>query len=250
MVRRNWTREELLIAFGLYCRIPFAKLVSSNPLIIETSALLGRSPSALSMKLGNFARLDPAIQARGLSGLAHGGKGEVELWEEFGHNTEALAFESESALRNLKGIDLSTSESFPTGPTDAERSVRVRLVQSFFRKSVLSSYNFTCSFCNIEIRQILIASHIIPWSADVERRADPRNGICLCAFHDRAFDRGVLSVGSSLEILVSGQLSYSSSNEMTRVGITDLAGRPIRSAERFQADPAAFEFHRTNVFMQ
>lgn len=51
-----WTRDELLIAFNLYCRTPFGRLHRGNPDIIAMAELLGRTPSSVSMKLCNFAR--------------------------------------------------------------------------------------------------------------------------------------------------------------------------------------------------
>jgi len=65
----NWTKEQLKLAFYLYCQTPFGKLHSRNPAIIELSKLIGRTPSALAMKLVNFASLDPSITASGRVGL-------------------------------------------------------------------------------------------------------------------------------------------------------------------------------------
>src|SRR5271155_4885876 len=59
MPRRDWTREELIVAFNLYCKIPFGRIHIRNPLIIELAKAIGRTPSAVSWKLANFARLDP-----------------------------------------------------------------------------------------------------------------------------------------------------------------------------------------------
>jgi predicted restriction endonuclease len=124
------------------------------------------------------------------------------------------------------------------------------MVQSFFRRTVLSGYNFHCCFCGLSIAEILIASHIIPWSINVELRADPRNGMALCAFHDKAFDRGILSVDEKQCILVSDAISIPFDNQLARVGLLDLADKPIKLADRFQADPYALAYHRTNIFKQ
>ena len=50
---------------------------------------------------------------------------------------------------------------------------------------------------------LLNASHIIPWSVDKMRRADPRNGLSLCVLHDRAFDRGLIAVDEDFRIILS-----------------------------------------------
>lgn len=36
-----WVRDELLVAFGLYCRIPFGKLHHGNPDVIKLAECLG-----------------------------------------------------------------------------------------------------------------------------------------------------------------------------------------------------------------
>lgn len=56
--RSDWTRRQLLVALDLYCRMPFGKMHSRNPEIIEWATRLGRTPSAPAMKLTNFASLD------------------------------------------------------------------------------------------------------------------------------------------------------------------------------------------------
>ena len=57
-VRKPWSRDELLVAFNAYCRIPFGRLNKSNSEIVKLSRMLGRTPSAVSMKLCNFASFD------------------------------------------------------------------------------------------------------------------------------------------------------------------------------------------------
>jgi hypothetical protein len=58
---KKWTPEQLKLAFFLYCQLPFGKLHSRNPEIVKLARIIGRTPSAVAMKLVNFASLDPAI---------------------------------------------------------------------------------------------------------------------------------------------------------------------------------------------
>src|SRR5437899_2372118 len=99
----KWTREEHILAFNLYCKIPFGTIHIRNPKIIELARLLGRSVGSVSYKLANFSRLDPTLQARGIRGMGHGAKGEEDVWREFCENPEALAFESERLLAQRSG---------------------------------------------------------------------------------------------------------------------------------------------------
>ena len=88
MASNKWTREELIIAFNLYCKIPFGKIHIHNPQIISLAKLLSRTPSAVSWKLANFARLDPSLQNRNVTGASHGSKLDIEIWNEFSKDWE------------------------------------------------------------------------------------------------------------------------------------------------------------------
>ena len=64
--KTNWSRDELIVAFNLYCKTPFTKINAKNKAVIELAPIVGRSPSAVALKLANFARLDPALQERNI----------------------------------------------------------------------------------------------------------------------------------------------------------------------------------------
>lgn len=215
----HWTRDELLAVFALYCRLPFGKLHRGNSDVIDLARKLGRSPSAVAMKLSNFASFDPELQRRGIKGLKNSGRGDRALWEEFEAEPERIAFESQRVFESLHADDHQVIQ--PAEPdhfeietqeskvTDIERNVRIRLVQGFFRKAVLSSYGNKCTICRLHSKELLTASHIVPWSVDVRRRADPRNGLSLCAIHDRAFDRGLIGLDESFRLIISDRLAES-----------------------------------------
>lgn len=67
-----WSREETIVAFNVYCKIPFKDSRKSHPIIIKYAQILGRTPSALNMKIGNIGRLDPDLRNKGITGLVHG----------------------------------------------------------------------------------------------------------------------------------------------------------------------------------
>ncbi|MGN0231861.1 MAG: hypothetical protein ACI4A8_06585 [Muribaculaceae bacterium] len=60
----DWTREETIIAFNLYCKIPFKSSRKTHPLVIEYAKIIGRTPSALNMKIGNIGRLAPSLREK------------------------------------------------------------------------------------------------------------------------------------------------------------------------------------------
>ena len=69
---RNWTREEIIVALNLYCKIPFKESRATHPLVKQYAELIGRSPAAMNLKIGNLGRLDPTLRARGITGLSNG----------------------------------------------------------------------------------------------------------------------------------------------------------------------------------
>jgi predicted restriction endonuclease len=207
------------------------------------------------MKMCNFARFDPILRDRNVKGLEHGSKQDEAIWKEFHENWEGLAFESQRAIAGFRGErskEIVDEEVLLDSdvPTEAQKSVRVRLVQRFFRETVLSSYNFSCAICRLNLPMLLNASHIIPWSADKTRRADPQNGLSLCVLHDRAFDRGLIAIDDSFRIILSGQARVARAPKLHRVGLLEIEGKKLILPDRFRPDKIAFAYHRENVFLQ
>lgn len=246
---KPWSPEEHIIAFNLYCKLPFGKLDHRNPEIIELSKLLGRTPDSLAMKLCNFASLDPALQARGIKGLSQGAKGEKQIWELFAREPEKLAFESEQLVANLKkepllkSIEEDNNISFPQG-IEKESILKVRVNQHFFRKRILSIFDYTCCVTGIRIPSLLVASHIVPWAKSVENRLNPRNGLCLNALHDRAFDRNLMWVDDSFCIHFSSKLKQKKATEEKALEwLTRFEGKELNLPKNFTPDPALLKKH-------
>ena len=252
MVNRNWTRDQLLVAFRLYCRTPFGRLHRLNPEIIALAKSIGRTPSAVSMKACNFASLDPAQKRRGIRALGNTSDADEALWREFSTDSASVAAEAEAAFEHLAaGIILpeQSEPALPVGPTEVARIVQIRRVQAFFRSAVLNSYDCRCALTGIAVPGLLNASHIIPWSLAEQRRADPRNGLCLNALHDRAFDRGLISFDGRWNLMISPMLRQGTISEEHRRMLLDLEGHNLRLPSRFLPDVDAMTFHRAHVFL-
>ncbi|MCB9421550.1 MAG: HNH endonuclease [Ardenticatenaceae bacterium] len=250
--RRNWSRDELILAFNLYCKTPFGQIHNRNPNIIELANLISRTPSSVSWKLANFARLDPAIQARGLSGATHGSKKEKEIWDEFHQDWESLSFESEAlgARLNNKNIEDSVvldDIHLPRTGKERETIVKVRVNQNFFRATVLAAYHFECCITGLNITSLLNASHIVPWSNDPKNRVNPRNGLCLNALHDRAFDRGLLTITEDYRVKISSIVK-----ENVQSAVQDYLLKyddvEINLPDKFIPDQELLKYHRTHIF--
>jgi putative restriction endonuclease len=247
----NWTREQALACFNLYCRIPFGKFDQGTREVIAFAKAIHRTPSAVAMKLSNFASFDPTHKNRNVKGLSNASRLDRAIWEEFETAPNRVAAQSEEEFNRLSvPIEslLEMEPQLPEGPTEKQLSRPMRLVQSFFRRSVLASYGYKCSFCGLEVRSLLNASHIIPWKVSVELRADPRNGFCLCALHDRAFDGGLMTVDADSRLLISKRVKKANPVPLHRVGLLDLEGQRINLPGRFLPDAKCLAHHRGFIF--
>jgi len=251
--REKWTREEHLLAFNLYCKIPFGTIHHRNPRLIELAELLGRTPSSVSFKLSNFARTDPALQARGIAGLTHGAKGEEDIWRAFGEDAEAVAFESERLLaqRREKPLEVSADiddRDLPADGKERESVVRVRVNQSFFRSRILSAYDYRCCVTGLAVPELLVASHIRPWSMDRANRLNPRNGLCLNALHDRAFDRGLMWITDDYTVRFRPMAGRT--DDLARDALewlTRFEGKRLILPGKFSPDVAFLRWHAKHV---
>jgi predicted restriction endonuclease len=134
-------------------------------------------------------------------------------------------------------------------PNETTATVKIRLTQSLFRRAVLAAYGGTCAVSGLKMPTLLVASHIIPWSRDEQRRADPRNGIALSSLHDKAFDRGLLTFDADSRLILSAPLRAAArGNAAGEANFLKLEGQPLRLPERFLPDPAALAWHREHVF--
>lgn len=256
MPKNNWTRNELVVAFNLYCKTPFTKIdANNNSNIKELAPILGRSANALAMKLANFARLDPALKSRGIKGLSGGSKGEESIWNEFNSNWEELAFESERILAEYKGIsietqvELSSPEYFSFEGKEKHALVKLRVNQDFFRKSVLASYNNRCCVTGISVPELLVAGHIIPWSADKKNRMNPANGLCMNALHDRAFDKGLITVTPDYELKIADKILHDSLRTDAMNIFNSFNKKRIITPQKFFPAREFLEYHNKNIFI-
>jgi hypothetical protein len=254
MTTTRWTKEQLKLAFHLYCQLPFGKLDMRTPEVIKLAGLIGRTPGAVAMKLSNFASLDPAITSTGRKGLEGASNLDREIWDEFHADWEALAVESEMLRRKMDAdaqpIDESEEQLAPEDFTGETRKVitEQRIKQTFFRRAVLSSYRGRCCMSGLSESRLLVASHIVPWSKDKANRLNPSNGLCLSAIHDRAFDKGLITLTDDFKIVVSEELKRKKESFIIEV-LLPLDGRLIELPERFMPSVEFLSRHRVDLFV-
>jgi len=252
MERRLWTRNELIKALALYCQIPFGRMHARNPVVVALASAIDRTPSAVALKLVNFASFDPELRARGVSGMPNVSEMDKHIWEEYYGRWEALSeasvFDVVNEAERLMRLRKADSKPPSSGLNEITRETKVRRGQSFFRAAVMAAHDWKCCITGITALELLRASHIIPWAKNESLRLDPRNGLCLNALHDAAFDRGLITFSERFELCLSkrlrGEVPASVFNEM----FEKRCGTPIMMPERFAPAAEMLAFHRTKVF--
>ena len=250
---KDWTRDEHIIAFNRYNRIAFGKIHMRNPDVIELAAILGRKVGSASLKLTNFARLDPALQARDIRGMQHGSKSEIEVWEEFKDHPELLVVESTRLLaerlgRNIEEIGEIKVFDLPPPGREREALVKLRVNQIFFRKRVLSAYGFRCCVTGVANEELLNASHIVAWARDEKNRLNPRNGLCLNALHDRAFDRYLMWIDSDFKVRFSPVLRRGPNESIQSLAwLLGFEDKPLLLPPNFGPDPELLAQHASHA---
>lgn len=247
--QKLWTRDELILAINLYCKLPFGKMHKATPEIIKFAELIGRTPSSIALKLGNFASFDPTLQERGVKGASNASKLDKQIWDEFYNNWDATLIESEKLLAQTKHTTIEKlnkieTDDLPREGKEKERLIKVRVNQSIFRTMILAIYNYKCCITGIDNADLLIASHIVPWSKDEKNRLNPINGLCLNALHDRAFDKGLITISAEdYTIKVSSKLKKKDIAESIEQNFINLEGGIILLPDKFRPSKEFLKIH-------
>ncbi|MEZ9820284.1 HNH endonuclease [Shewanella sp. 10N.286.45.A1] len=246
--RRKWNRDDLLIAFYLYNQTPFGKISHRNPEIARIAEQLHRTPSSLSMKMANIASCDPIITESGRSGLKGASKADREMWLEMSENWELFYIKSSEAYLNLVNNNENEviDESSYIG-LERTAQIKSRIGQDQFRKIILSSYNGKCCITGLDNSKLLVASHIIPWSKKPSERLNPCNGLCLSSIHDKAFDQGLITLNSHLEVILSSEL-LNKNQPFTTLCFEEFEGKAITLPTKFAPKEEFLIHHRQEVF--
>jgi hypothetical protein len=227
----NWTHDELFAALRLYFETPFGRLHRSNPEIIALAGRLGRTASAVAMKLSNFASLDPEIVKSGRKGLSGASAADRAAWAAFTGDWDAA-------------ISRTATETVPEDrATEAEEVHKRRIGQEFFRRAVLANFNDRCCASGVAEPRLLVASHIVPWAEDSTNRLNPANGLCLAATLDRAFDAHLITLDEDLRWCVSRPL-LGNRDFATAAIFRPLQGQPINAPSSIGISTALVARHR------
>ncbi len=252
--KKLWTRDELILSLNLYLKLPFGKLHSRTPEIMHLATLIERTAGSVAMRLNNFASVDPYHQQRGIGGLPGGRKQVEPIWEEFINNKDELLFESERILAERENVTI--EEKYKEALRDTEhvkgeykiREVKTRVNQYVFRQIVIANYSGKCAVSGIDIPDLLLASHIIPWSKNENERLNPENGICLSPLYDRAYDKGYIGINDKYEILLSDNLRTKNYKEYHQKYFASLVGTKIILPKKYYPRKDFLRYHLDTIF--
>lgn len=105
---------------------------------------------------------------------------------------------------------LKVSEKIAFFEPEEESGRNIRIRDQGFRRAIVRLYEHRCALCGIRMltpegHTVVEAAHIKPWSESHDDR--PSNGMSLCRLCHWSFDKGLMSVGNSYEVLVSKRVA-------------------------------------------
>lgn len=253
--KKNWSREETILAMDLYTRVPFSKIGSNNSDIIELAKLIGRTPGSVALKMSNLAHFDPKLKERNLSGMSHASKLDPVIYEEFANNIEELSYQAQIILSNMRGLPIEEIAPdideglLPTGEY-REQQTKSRVGQYYFRMAILVAYGNACCITGLNNEELLVASHIKPWivSDPATERTNPRNGLCLNALHDKAFDKGLITIDKNYRIVNSKYITDAVMDDRTREWFDSYNHNEIILPDKFLPGKDFIEYHNDVIF--
>lgn len=259
-----------MMAFALYIILEPRECDDKGLDVQRLASFLHRTPSSVALKIWNIAAYDVNRRARGRVGMQHGSKLDSQIWQWYAEVPDAFMEEClsllQNALRQTDESDFSPSPIAPDQYSPLETATKLllaehipegeeretitlqRVNQSYFRNSLLQNYHGTCCVTGMRIPALLIASHIKPWRASTPtEKTAASNGLLLNAFHDRAFDQGLISIDDDYRLMVNHDKVRHS--EINDAWIYDFEGREITLPTVSQPSHEFIEYHHKHIFL-
>ena len=124
--------------------------------------------------------------------------------------------------------------------------------QDYFRRMILTNYGGRCALTGMDIPQLLLASHIIPWAEKAHKQdsLNPCNGICLSALYDKAFDQGLITFSpDDYSVILSSALQEHKTAEYYDKHFGSIAGQKIQVPKGYAPKRDFLAYHRDHVFV-
>ena len=254
MPGRPWTREELILTLSLYYQLPFGRLNRSTPEVKELARIIHRTNNSAAIRLTNFAACDPYIINSGRSGMKAGRKICLPIWDEFANDHERLFSEAQRIKADI--LNQPIEETLHITANDLEGKERTSVIkqrvnQTVFRTMILNNYEEQCAITGINIPELLVAGHIIPWADSTpQQKLNPENGICLSALYDKAFDKGLITISpDDYTIRLSSALHEYESQDYYDKHFGCINGIQIKMPIEHKPNSDFLAYHRDHVFL-
>lgn len=255
--RKNWTEDETIMVFVLYLRLPHNELDDQGKRVQSLARTLHRTPDAVALKAWNIAAYDANRIAQSKKGLTHGAKFDREIWDRYAHEGDKLVeygIELLDKAEHDAGVPFAFEDDLAAAatviPEGKERFalVRQRVNQEYFRNSLMANYQKRCCLTGIGENALLMASHIKPWKdADsLTEKLSPANGLLLNAFHDKAFDKGLMTIDFGYRVRVSSKVGHSGNLDEW---LWAFDGRQIQLPTVCPPSREFIEWHQDKVFL-
>lgn len=131
--------------------------------------------------------------------------------------------------------------------TETNAEVLQRIGQNVFRAVLLEIYRGQCCVCGLNIKEILRASHILPWADNKENRLNPENGLCLSATYDAAFDKYLISFDDDYRMIVSPYIREFYTNDAAKEYFERFEGKQLELPYKFSPNKEFLGKHRAKV---
>lgn len=163
------------------------------------------------------------------------------VWTHRAYTPERMRARLEQEVSTiLSALDQSVTS---VGATEAVAEVRRRVGQDLFREALLELWEGRCAVTDLDVPELLRASHAKPWAdATDAERLDVHNGLLLAVHLDALFDRGFLTFGEQGRGMWSPALPESA---IVSLGLTSVAPSLRRVSPSHEPYLA---WHRARVF--
>lgn len=245
---KRWREADITVAYALYCVTPLNKINPSNKVIRQVAEILELPIGSLVLRMRNFQFLDPSVTGEGKKGMSHVAKMDKEIFAKFQNDWGELATKAEEIV-GLALFDVTPDKGAKPISSLTEKG-KVNRERAFFRASVFASYENQCCITGLTLPTLLVASHIKPYSKcrTSSDRTDPHNGLLLNTLHDKAFDRGLITVTKDYRIWVSKIIKENAFDDFTKTYLAGLEGKKIILPRNFIPDADCLEYHNDVIF--
>lgn len=180
---------------------------------------------------GTYTNLERSVAARFLDAIPLEQRG--EKWQRLSDAIQCAPSEP---------ISIEETENDDEPITSVLTYINARRGQGQFREDLIRVWGGACAVTGIDCRELLIASHIKPWTKSRPRQQlDENNGLLLSANLDALFDIGLISFGNDGKMMISPRLNK---RHRTELGLP----MPLRFLP--EAVTPYLEYHRNHVFQK